>query len=87
MILLVIVMLFFTYYSISFFVRGLLMNENLPNSEVQKVPESYFLYIVYLVCFSINTIFIIAELYVICYLAIMTYQLRGVLFQSDEPET
>ena len=79
--------LIFTYYSIAFFIRGLYMYEDLPEGEVRKMPESYFLYSVYLICFFMNAIFIVGVLYILCYIALMTYQLRGVLFQTDALET
>ena len=82
-----IMVLIFTYYSIAFFIRGLYMYEDLPEGEVRKMPESYFLYSVYLICFSMNAIFIVGVLYTLCYIALMTYQLRGVLFQTDALET
>ena len=82
-----IMVLIFTYYSIAFFIRGLYMYEDLPEGEVRKMPESYFLYSVYLICFFMNAIFIVGVLYILCYIALMTYQLRGVLFQTDELET
>ena len=62
------------------------MYEGLPDSEINKMPESTFLYSIYLACFFLNTIFIIIVLYMLIYFAVMTYQLRGVLFQTDDIE-
>ena len=77
-----ILVIVFAYYSIGFFVRGFYMYENLPASEISRAPESTFLYCVFIACYTCNTIFIIILLYVFCYVGLMTYQLRGVLFQS-----
>ena len=76
----------FTYYSIEFFVRALQMYEDLPEREQRKETEDYFLYMVFLICLVLNTMCIICVLYVLCYIALMTWQLRGVLFASDANE-
>ena len=86
-ILLALVTIFFTFKSISLFLDGMYLYEDLPDHEVNKNPESIVLYIIFILCFLSNLFFMIVVLYFLCYLGVMTYQLRGVLFQDDLVET
>lgn len=73
------VIYFFTH-SVYFMYWGVFLYEDLPESESQKMPESVLVYVIYLLCFIANLICVFALLYLLCYLALMTYQMRGVLF-------
>ena len=68
-----ILVLIFTFYSVKFFLKGFNMYEDPPKDELQKEPESYFLYGVYLTCFIVNAILLAGVIYVLCYIAVMTF--------------
>ena len=74
---------YFAVRSLSFFVWGFNLYQDLPDGESNKLPESTLLYAVFLLCFTANLFCIAVMLYVFCYVAAMTYQLRGVLFAED----
>ena len=48
------------------------------------MPESTLLYVIYLMCYACNTFFLIVFFYVVTYIAIVTYQLRGVIFEQSQ---
>ena len=73
MIMFVIMVVVFGFYSIGFFVRGFYMYEDLPDNETSRAPESTFLYVVYLACYVCNMILIIILIYILCYVGLMTY--------------
>ena len=86
-ILMALVILFFIFQSIRLFIISLDLYEDLPDSEVNRIPESTLLYIIFILCFLSNLISMIIVGYFLGYIGMMTYQLRGVLFQDDMVET
>ena len=48
------------------------------------MPDSYFLYSIYIMVYLFNILFVAVLTYILCYLALVTYQLRGVLFAEDD---
>ena len=72
-ILMALVILFFTFQSIRLFIISLELYEDLPDSEVNRLPESTLLYIIFILCFLSNLISMIIVVYFLCYIAMMTY--------------
>ena len=68
-----ITVVYFAFESMRLFANGMNLYSDLPDSEVKKMPKSLLLYAVYLVCFFCNTVLICFVIYVLVYLAIMTY--------------
>jgi len=64
---------YFFIRSLQYFVWGVNLYKELPASEINKFPESSLLYIVYLACFTVNVVLLACMVYVICYVAVMTY--------------
>ena len=77
----------FAYFTVVLFMNGLHINEDLPDEEVNRMPESAFLYAVFLACFLSLAFFVVFLTWIGCYVALVTYQMRGVLFQNDQEET
>lgn len=57
--------------------------EGMPDEESQRTPESSLLYFIYIVAFSINLILLMIFIYMLCYMLMLTYSLRGVIFDDD----
>ena len=76
--------IYFAINSVYFFFWGMNLYDDIPESETRKLPESILIYTIYLICFVANLICVSVCLYVLCYLALMTYQMRGVLFAEDD---
>ena len=76
----------FAYESVQFFFDGQNLYQDLPDEETKRMPESTLLYVIYLACFACNTLFLIVFLYVVTYIALMTYQLRGVIFEYRQDD-
>ena len=65
--------LYFSYTSVKFFIRGMQLYDELPDSEIRKLPESTFLFITFYICFAVNAFFIVVLTYCFCYVAVFTY--------------
>ena len=72
-ILMALVILYFTFQSIRLFIISLELYEDLPDSEVNRLPESTLLYIIFILCFLSNLISMIIVVYFLSYIAMMTY--------------
>mmetsp|Transcript_12548 Transcript_12548/g.16089 ORF Transcript_12548/g.16089 Transcript_12548/m.16089 type:complete len:97 (+) Transcript_12548:271-561(+) len=83
MVCLALTVIYFFFYSLYYFYWGMNLYSDLPNSKSKKLPESTLIYSLYFVCFIANLICVSILIYIFCYLAGMTYQMRGVLFADD----
>ena len=61
------------YRSVVFLATGLTLTSDLPESELRHMPESAFLYLVYLACFVFNGVFLFVLSYFLAYFAMLTY--------------
>lgn len=78
------VVIYFAVYSVYFLIWGINLYHDMPKSETGKLPESILIYATYIICFFANIVCVTICLYVLCYVALMTYQMRGVLFAEDD---
>ena len=75
---------YFFFHTVYYFFWGLNLYDDLPSDEKNKIPESFLVYTIYLLCYLANLFCMAVMIYVFCYLSIMTYQMRGVLFAEDQ---
>ena len=83
MICMAVMVVYFFANSVYYFTWGLNLYAELPDDQKNKLPESVMVYTVFLLCYTSNFVCMLAMVYLFCYLGVMTWQMRGVLFAED----